>query len=74
MINYENWTDKEANEDSTIVLYPEATQEEQDVTEYLSAKEPDWEDMSYDERQLMVQQAVNITTFRKTNRIYLENQ
>jgi len=65
----ENWTDKELMEDSTIVLYPEAdgqwsTQEERDATEYLSAKEPDWEDMSYDERRLMVQQAINITPFK----------
>jgi len=75
----ENWTDKEVMEDSTIVLYPEAdgqwsTQEERDATEYLSAKEADWEDMSYNERKLMVQWAVNMSTFRKTNRIYTEKQ
>ena len=73
----ENWTDKELMEDSTIVLYPEAdgqwsTQEERDATEYLSAKEPDWEDMSYDERRLMVQQAINITPIQAMNSHYIK--
>ena len=48
--------------------------EERDATEYLSAKEPDWEDMSYDERRLMVQQAIGLKVESDSRLSYLKVQ